>query len=130
MALPACTLCEKNEGIYLGTNLADGDTQTVCGACIVPYALGMAAAVTQGMEQHEAAQYLDVFAAIAANLGQQLPKTGKPKRARPSPRPAADMPPGGSRSDAAAVVALPDPCAQCGSLEGLGDAEKLTCRMC
>jgi hypothetical protein len=130
MAKPPCTFCEQNEGLYMGTNLDDGDTQVACASCLVPFALGMAAAVTQGMESHEATQYLDTFAAIAANLG-VTPPAPAAKRKRSRAVPVTPQPPlDGSESDTDGRVTLDPPCATCGSQTATGDAVKLSCDGC
>jgi hypothetical protein len=130
MANPACTFCEQNEGVMMSTNLTDGDTVIACGACLPGYALGMAAAVTQGMEQHEALQYADALDTIYAND----PRAPKSDRLRPrgktrktaAPEPPADV----AVSYATDTVSLVPPCSECGGETATGDANKLTCDGC
>lgn len=130
MAKPACTFCEQNEGVLMDTNLDDGETQVVCGPCLPGYALGIAAALTQGMTPAQAAGYGELFDQIAGN-DRRPPKPpakgarGKRQRATP-----AEQPPDGSEQAAAGLVRLPAPCPQCGGETATGDAEKLACDGC
>ncbi len=81
MAKPACTYCGENEGALMVTNLDDGDTQIICGPDLPAYALGMAAALTDGMGPEASERYGDALDAIAAHDE----RTPKPKaRRRPS----------------------------------------------
>lgn len=105
MALPTCTFCEQNQGVLMATNLADGDTQVACGPCLPGYALGMAAAMTDGMPPEAAEAYAAAFDAIYDND----PRPGKPVRQAPAKRK------GGQR---AAVVAADAPEAATGPHRG------------
>jgi len=63
----------------MDTNLQDGETQVICGPCLPAYALGMAAALTQGMTAEAATLYGPALDAIYAND----PRAPKIDRLRP-----------------------------------------------
>ncbi len=67
MAKPRCTFCEENEGVLMVTNLVDGDTQIVCGIDLPGFALGMAAAMTDGMTPEESEMHGAALDAIRAH---------------------------------------------------------------
>lgn len=130
MAKPSCTFCETNEGVYMGTNLSDGDTQVACGPCLPSFALGMAAAMTSGMSPELAGEYADAFDAVAAND----PRPPKPPAATGGRRkPAAktsDPPAASTGAPETATVPLPDGCPECHGPTATGDAVKLVCDTC
>jgi len=51
----------------MDTNLQDGETQVICGPCLPAYALGMAAALTEGMTPEAAVLYGPALDTIYAN---------------------------------------------------------------
>ena len=130
MAKPTCTFCEANEGVYMGTNLEDGDTQVACGPCLPSFALGMAAAMTAGMPQEVGEVYGAAFDAVAAN-DPRPPKppaaTGGKRRAAPR---AAEPSAAATEPHGAATVPLPDGCPECKGPTATGDGHKLVCDSC
>lgn len=130
MPKPACTFCEVNEGVLMDTNLDDGETQVICGADLPAYALGMAAAMLQGMPRSQAEALSEALDAIyAADPRAPKPPAGRGGR-KPKGQPAPEVPPDGAQQPATASVDLPVPCESCGGVTATGDAEKLTCDGC
>jgi hypothetical protein len=130
MALPVCTFCEQYEGVYMGTNLADGDTQVICAYDMPAFALGMAAAVTEGMTKVQADQYGESLDAIYAHDPRAPQRPAAKAKAKAKQPPPPQDPPDSAQSDAAVTVALVPPCDQCGSTTATGDAHKLVCNEC
>lgn len=114
----------------MDTMLQDGETNIVCGVCIVSYALALAATVTQGMTPEQAEANAEQLDQISRNDPRQPPSRPPAKGGRRHRQAASvdDLP------DAVPVtehsVDLPEPCGTCGSLTATGDAEKLTCDGC
>jgi hypothetical protein len=152
MAMPVCTLCEQYEGVYMGTNLTNGDTVVACANCFTALALGMAASATEGMEQHEALEYAETLDTIYNN-DPRAPKSDRlrPRRKTQAAAPAeagpatdgsaaladsasatepAEHPLDGPEPAPAVTVHLVPPCEQCGGTTATGDALKLVCNEC
>lgn len=130
MAIIPCTYCGDNRAIIMDINLGDGETASPCAVCIVPHAMNMAAAVTQGMTKEAGEAYGALFDAIAANDPRppKPPARGGKRKAAAEPVP--DVAPDGSQPLAEGQIALPPGSCPCGSATATGDAEKLVCDGC
>lgn len=152
MANPACSYCGQYEAILSDVSLIDGESQSPCANCLLPHALSLAGAATDGMTIEVADAYAELLDAIYANDPRQVfgrlegtaaemeaASNGSqppPKAPAPSARKsrakakAAQVASDGSESDPPVSVELDDPCPHCGSREATGDAHKLTCDGC
>lgn len=130
MAKPVCTLCGQYEGALIESNLDDGETQVVCGSCLLMYALSMAAALTTGMTEEQAKAYGGLLDSIRANDPRPATASARGSRRKTPASTPPDEPQATTGNHATSTVALLDPCPECGSKTATGDSRKLACDGC
>jgi hypothetical protein len=152
MAIPACTFCEQYEGTLMVTNLNDGDTHIACLHCLPSFALGLAAAFTEGITMEQAKAYAKELDTIYANDPRPAKRQARAKGKGATLAAVPDVPPDGPQGDAEArtatgatpdpqagsvahsgapgAIVLDPPCPLCGGTEGTGTDTKLTCDSC
>ena len=115
----------------MDTNMADGETQVICGPCLPAYALGMAAAMTEGLTPEQSEAYAAPLDQIRANDARPQ---ATPKRQRRSQRATeVDEPDAPDELRAAMSAALTGESARClcepddPSHPGLDDFEDCHC---
>jgi hypothetical protein len=85
-----CDLCEQESAAALYTNLANGDAMAIGAACMLTFALSVAAELAAGVPDDQREQYSEVMAKLAAALGRYVDSgvslAEPPKRPRGRPR--------------------------------------------
>jgi hypothetical protein len=85
-----CDLCEQESAAALYTNLANGDAMAIGAACMLTFALSVAAELAAGVPDDQREQYSEVMAKLAAALGRYVDSgvslAEPPKRQRGRPR--------------------------------------------
>jgi len=127
---PTCTYCGEFQGALMVTNLDDGDTQIVCPNDILMWTLSMTAQLTTGMPADVAEAYGSLLDQIKANDPRETKPAPRKRTPKAASAPAAQSVPDGSESDSLGLVELPEPCPDCSSRMGRGDATSLVCVEC
>jgi len=91
-------MCDQETAVVMFTQMDTGDTASVGAACLPGFTLTLAATMSHDMPPETAAQYGDLFDAIAAN--DSRPKSSDASRADSGSKRAKSAPPSGQRESA------------------------------
>ena len=104
MANITCDLCEAEGAVLMQSNLGDGSTVAVGGACLLGFALGLAVGFSEGIPAEKSVEMMPTLSALIKNLAPELLPPAA-KRARGKRSAPAEAPDG---AEDGATVADPD----------------------